>query len=131
MSSYLDTQHPGPGSGPSRSDGGNGPGHSRKELGIVVALAMLRLGIGSPKTWLELLANTNAKPLHKRFNAFGDAVGAEYLALDRAQGNKLAMTEANMVRCAHWLRDSHNKNRSRQQAEASQRERSKEPSANK
>ena len=98
----LSSKPPGPGSGPKRS---NRTGHSRIDLATVVALCVLLHGRGQPRDWPKLLAGTAWRKYHSRANGFGDAGGRKHLGLDRGRRDAILLDQANLIRCAHWLRD--------------------------
>jgi hypothetical protein len=105
MYNYLTEERPAPGTGPKHRGNGTGPHHTRAEIATMVAVAMLKRGEGKPLTWTQLLSDTKAHELHKRFNAIGDSTGTKYLGLDRTDGNLVKLDKTNLARAAFWLKD--------------------------
>jgi len=94
----VELPDPGPGTGARPRNAGSG--RTRKDMAVIIALALLRLGRKNVAlTWKELL------PEITHHNGCGDAVSKRWniLVLDRDENNKVIASEENLVRCARLL----------------------------
>ena len=82
-----------------------GAGHPLPEIATAVSVRIYLHQGSEAVTLPDLMAGTNAQKLHKRLNALGDACGRRCLKLDREDGSKIAMNQANRIRAAKWLND--------------------------